>query len=561
MGDPVAQVLIMTGSIRRGLKNILVYAPVFAIVAAAFYLFVRVTLFFFNDYGWHERVLGVLLLLAETFILVHGTGYFLEIRSVLNKKKDFEPRADPVPELIDYPPVAIIMSAYKEPLDVVENTITTFYNLRYPNKRIYFLDDTRYDVPWDTPEKMATYRRSIENLCKFVGVDLFRRTWHGAKAGMINDWLDFIDGKSREGFEFYNFSRKPREEKEKYVIVFDADQNPFPDFVDALVAVMEANPRLAFVQTPQYYTNFEFNRISRAAGLQQVVFYEYICEGKSTKEASFCCGTNVMFRREALMDVGGFDETSVTEDFATSIKFHLKGWKTSFLNRVNAFGMGPEDLGGYFKQQFRWALGTVGLVKTVVSSFLKHRSKLTYAQWWEYLLSSTWYFVGFVFFIMMICPIMFILFDVPAYFAMPGLYLVVFLPYIVVTLVTFYWTLQKRNYRAGDLMTGQLLTFITFPVYMKAVTLALLGVKGQFGITPKGGSMSLPLRFLWPQLLIGAVSFIAMVWGINRLIYEQEPLGGIIANTFWCMYHAIILSAVLYFNRADESRENGGETQ
>ncbi|MDD5007634.1 MAG: glycosyltransferase family 2 protein [Syntrophorhabdaceae bacterium] len=527
--------------------------PILAIIFATIYLIVRILLFLITDYAWYEKVLALFLLIAELFILTHGIGYFFEIFSVIWRRKSFTVREDQIPKLSSYPPVAIVMPSYKEPLDVVENSLVTFYNISYPNKYIYFLDDTRYDIKWDTPEKMEAYKKAVEDLCRHIGVDLFRRKWHGAKAGIINDFLEFLDGKEKDGFRFYHYSGKTKQEIEKYMLVFDADSNPFPDFIEPLVAIMENNTKLAFVQTPQYYINFEFNRIARAAGLQQAVFYEYICEGKSSKDSTFCCGTNVLFRREALNDVGGFDETSVTEDFATSLQFHLKKWSTTYINRVRTFQIGPEDLGGYFKQQFRWSLGTIGLFTKVLSTFLRRPRGLTKLQWWEYFLSSTWYFIGFVFLFMMICPVIYIFLNIPTYFARPEFYFLIFIPYVVITLTTFYWTLKQRNYHIRDLLTGQLLTFITFPVYIKASILALAGIKGTFGITPKGVSKALPLRALWPQLVMAMLCFAAVVWGINRFIYEQEPAGGILVNTFWCLYHAGILFSVLYFNKPEES--------
>jgi len=280
-------------------------APVAAMALAAVYLIVRIILFMITDHVWYEKALALLLLMAEIFILVHGIGYFLEILSVAWTRRDFSRKELPTEPLPAYPPVAIVMPSYKEPLEVVKNSLITFYNLSYPNKYIYFLDDTRYDVPWDTPENMEAYKRSIEELCQYVGVDLFRRKWHGAKAGIINDFMEYLDGQTREGFVFHNYSKKIKKETERYMVVFDADSNPFPDFLEPLVARMEDNPELAFIQTPQYYINFDSNRIARAAGLQQTVFYEYICEGKASKDATFCCGTNVLFRREALKSVGG----------------------------------------------------------------------------------------------------------------------------------------------------------------------------------------------------------------------------------------------------------------
>ncbi|MBL6967290.1 MAG: glycosyltransferase [Desulfobacteraceae bacterium] len=533
-------------------RIILLLLPILCIVLAVLYLLVRTFLFLILDYQWYEKIVALFLLFAETFIIIHGIGYFLEIYHIVIRGKGLVQPDDSPPPLESYPPVAIIVASYKEPLEIVEDTLITFYNLTYPNKYIYFLDDTRYDLPGQDPEAMKRYRRSIDEMCERIGVDLFRRRWHGAKAGMINDFLDFIEGKQIEGFEFYNFSDKERAEKEKYIVVFDADQNPLPGFAEPLVARMEANPRLAFIQTPQYYTNFDTNRIARASGLQQAVFYEYICEGKSLSDAMFCCGTNVIFRREALMDVGGFDETSVTEDFATSLKFHLNGWRSAYLGKVLAFGMGPEDLGGYFKQQFRWALGTVGLFREVLGFFLRHPKKLAPIKWWEYFLSSTHYFIGMVFLILVICPIMYLFLNVPSYFADPEIYAIFFIPYFLLTVSMFFWTLRQRKYKFKDLVSGQLLLAITFPVYIKAAILGLIGIRGKFGITPKSGAMQLPLKALWAQLSLAVLNFSAIIWGLNRLFYEREPIAALTVNICWCFYHFLILSSVLYFNNPEQ---------
>lgn len=537
-----------TGKTRNGILLL----TVLCILLALLYLMVRTVLFVILDYFWYEKFVALLLLLAELFILTHGIGYFLEIYRVLTHGPSSGQQKPRPPFQGPYPPVAVIVSSFHEPLEVVEDTVITFYSLSYPNKHIYFLDDTRYGLPGQDPKEMAEYRRSIDEMCERIGVNLFRRKWRGAKAGMINDFLDFIGGKAREGFEFSNFSGKTPTEPIKYIVVFDADQNPLPGFVEPLVERMEAEPNLAFIQTPQYYTNFGVNRIARASGLQQAVFYEYICEGKSLSDAMFCCGTNVIFRREALVDVGGFDETSVTEDFATSLKFHLKGWGSAYSGRVLAFGMGPEDLGGYFKQQFRWALGTVGLLRTVLGYFVRHPKQLAYVKWWEYFLSSTHYLVGMVFLIMVTCPLLYLFLGVPSYFARPEIYVLFFVPYFVLTISIFFWTLKKRQYAVRDLVLGQLLLAVTFPVYIRASLLGLMGVRGSFGITPKGGSASLPLRALWVQILLATLNFSAIVWGVNRIVFEQEPLWAIVVNMFWCSYHFVILSSVFYFNHAEK---------
>lgn len=526
------------------------------LLSIVLYLIARTTLFIIADYAWYDKIFGFFLLMAQVFVLTHGFGYFLNLFRVVNAQ-DGQSSQDRLKtkELTDFPPVAIIVSSYKEPLKVVEDTLISFYNLTYPNKNIYFLDDTRYDLKgWD-PEEAREYRRQIDELCRRIGVNLFRRRWRGAKAGMINDFLNFLQGEPPEGFEFVSCVQgemvKPGQEQ--YIIVFDADQNPFPDFVETLVSRMEANLSVAFIQTPQYYSNFEYNRVARASGLQQAVFYEYICEGKSMQDAMFCCGTNVIFRREALMDVGGFDESSVTEDFATSLKFHLKGWHSAYLNKISAFGDGPEDLGGYFKQQFRWSLGTVGLFRTIAGRFLRNPRELPVYKWWEYMLSGTHYFVGWVLFILVVSPAVFILFNVPTYFARPEIYFMFYVPYIILTFSLFIWSLRQRRYRISEVINGVLLQAICFPVYMKAALLGILGYRGTFKTTPKGQSLSLPFYALWAQVGLALLCLVSMVWAGMRIYFERELILALSVNSFWCFYHFLILSAAVYFNHPLEA--------
>jgi len=522
-----------------------------AMLSIFLYLMARTTLFVISAQLWQEIAVGGLLLLAEGFTMLHAFGYFLNIYHGLAAADAPRITRDTVPELETYPPVAIVVASYKEPLDVLEDTLTCFYNLTYPNKHIYFLDDTRYDKPGEDPRQMAEYRASIDGLCQRIGVNLFRRPWRGAKAGMINDFLGQLEGKPVAEAVLTSFEERtgnPEEEAERYVIVFDADMNPLPDFVEPLVAFMEKFPKLAFIQTPQYYSNFETNLVAKAAGLQQAVFYEYICEGKSAQDAMFCCGTNVILRRQALLDVGGFDETSVTEDFATSLRFHIGGWSSAYLNKVCAFGMGPEDLGGYFKQQFRWALGTVGLLRSIGREFLRGPSRLPAAKWWEYFLSGTHYFVGWVFFVMAICPVLYLFTDMPSYFARPELYFLFFLPYIILTGTIFLYSMSQRKYGFRELAQGILLQAVSFPVYMQASLLALLGVRGSFGITPKGGSTSLPMYRLWPQLGLALVCLGAFAWGMLRVFHGDGPLLALLTNSAWCLYHFGILASTLHFN-------------
>lgn len=488
-----------------------------SLVAVIVYIIVRTLLLAYSGYSPLEKTFAVILLAGELFILVHGFGYGANLLNTLVRKSK-EPRRV---KLTTEPSVAILVASRHEPRDVLERTFLTINNINYANKQVYFLDDS-------TEER---YKFEAEELCEGCGLTLYRRTVRrGAKAGIVNDCLKALD--------------------QKYVAIFDADQNPMPDFLSSVIPIMEADPKLAFVQTPQFYSNIRSSAVARGAAFQQAVFYEYICEGKNTNDSMFCCGTNVVFRREALLSVGGLDESTVTEDFATSIKLHQKGWRSLYYNHVSAFGMGPIDLGGYFKQQFRWATGTITVMKKVLRGLLFRPFSLSLSQWWEYLLSSTYYLVGVAYFCMMVFPIIYLLLGIPSFFARAEIYFLAFVPYIVLSMSVFYAVLRSRNYRIRDLFLGQLLGEVTFPVYMRAALSSLIGVKIVFDVTEKGKVKALPYRVLWPQLSLALVAFIAVVWGLNRFYYERNS--AILVNSFWTFYHFMMLSSILYFNQ--ESR-------
>ncbi len=491
-----------------------------SIIATLVYIIVRTTLFLFADYGILEKLFAALLICAEFFVLLHGIGYALNILRVRTKERlrsDEEALLNIAPA--EQPSVAILVPARNEPKEILENTFITINNLNYQNKIIYLLDDS-------TEQR---YKKEAEELCREYNLKLFRRTkpWHGSKAGIVNDCLETLD--------------------QRYIAIFDADQKPLPDFLDAIIPILEKQKDISFVQTPQFYSNIDAGPVARASALQQAVFYEYICEGKSISDSMFCCGTNVIFRAEALKGVGGLDETTITEDFATSIKLHAAGWRSLYYNHVHVFGMAPEDLDAYFKQQFRWAAGTISVFKKALIRLLTKPFSLKPNQWAEYLLSSTYYFVGIAFWVLMICPVLYLLFNVPSFFARPEIYIFAFLPYIFLSLGIFYIVLKKRHYSPRDLFLGQLLGVAAFSVYIRAAFSAIFGVKISFGVTSKTKQKSISLIRLWPQLSMLFLNFVAIVWGVNRFIYELEP--AILVNGFWALYHSFVLSSIFYFNK------------
>lgn len=506
------------------LNYIIRYSKIFAVIALIFisiYFFVRTYFFLSSDYRGINLVFSIILLLAETQMIIHALGFMIDILRLNHKKTYFQKYKN----LENRPSVAIIVAAKNEPAEVLEKTFVTLDTVEYPQKNIYFLEDS------DDPRCIKRDKKLTEK----YGISFFQpKKLHGAKAGIINDFLKVC--------------------QEKYIAVFDADQNPMPDFLKKVVPIIEASEKIAFVQTPQFYSNVEYSPIAKAAEMQQAVFYESICEAKGSVNAMFCCGSNVILRVSALQDVGGFDEESITEDFATSIKFHLKGYHSVYYNHVCVFGLAPKSLQAYLKQQARWAGGTLGVFRIVLKKFLANPFALKLSQWWEYYLSGTYYLVGWVFFILMICPIVYILFGVPSYFTYPQAYLITFIPYYIATLLLFYATMKKRHYQITDVFHGIIMGSLSFPVLMTSTLLGFLGKKMRFEVTKKGASEVMPLLSLWPWFSIGGLNILAIGIGFAKLSTNPYALG---VNIFWCTYHLFILMHIVYFNqRVIDKKDN-----
>jgi cellulose synthase (UDP-forming) len=496
-----------------------------ALVCMLGYLCFRLGAMVGPGYTVADRVLALMLLAADLFLCLHGLGFFASVLKSSRRQVETSPDVFAVHA---WAPVAVLIAAYNESEEVLEETISSALAMDYPRFHLYLLDDST----------RAECREGSARLAARYGITLVSRTDRsGYKAGAINDLL-------------------PRLE-EPYIAVLDADQRPVHSWLQAVIPRLEADPRLAFVQVPQVYVNTEGLPVARTARYQQAVFFEYICEGKSESNAMYCCGSNVVLRREALLSIEVrqdgrrqfFDETSVTEDFATSLRLHASGWRTAYVNRTYVVGMGPETLAAYFTQQMRWAMGTLGVGLRALRLFLRRPRALSPAQWWEYLLSCSYYLIGCVNLVFLVSPIAFVLGGVRPLRAQSSLYLLVFLPYIATTVSFFFLGMKLRGHPVRAVWLATVLSFGTFWIYVKAALVALFGLKRAFGVTPKGVGGALPLRGLAVELgmlVASAATALIGAWHMWRL----GPDPAYVANTFWALYHVVLLSVLLlYFNR------------
>jgi cellulose synthase (UDP-forming) len=489
-------------------------------VSLFFYFILRVYVYYSAKLGFINSLFGFTLLLAETHSILQSLGFLSRIIRLNKPNANIYRRAKL--NLKNLPEVAILVPGRNEPLKVLEATFICLASLNYANKKIYFLDGSDHElIPAN--KKLAT---------KYGLIHFAPENPSKNKAEIINKILPTI--------------------KSKYVSVFDADQNPMPDFFLEIVPLIEYSKNIAFVQTPQLYTNINVGAIAKGAALQQSIFFENICEGKSVSNSMFCCGTNFIMQTEILKKVGGFDENSITEDFATSVLIHALGYKSIYYKHVRVFGMAPETLPAYFKQQYRWSGGTVGVIRKLLPLAYNGKIKLSFIQTWEYFLSATYYFTGWSFLILIMCPALYLLFNIPSYFANPYFYLATFVPYYILTLTTFYATMKKRNYKVSDVFIGTIMSSLSFPILIQSTLSALLNKKMIFQITNKGKGEVFPIWMLWPWIFVIIINVAAIVQGVLRYNENHYAIG---INIFWCSYHLLLLISIFKFNKMPITKE------
>jgi len=454
---------------------------------------VPLALFYFAWLLQGERVghpvLYVLLIGAELFNAAQALGFWWTCSRDRRRRR---PVWDGPP-----PEVDVLIPVFDEPVTVVEPTVRAATEMTGADVRVHLLDDGARD-------EMAA-------MAVRLGAGYIRREGsEGAKAGNINHALTRTDG--------------------EFVAVLDCDHVPEPHFLEAMLGNF-ADERMAFVQAPQYYANWDRGEVPAAAWGQQALFFGPIARGKDGHEAMFCCGTNVVFRRVALEQVGGFPAESVTEDFELSVHLHERGWRSRYVPEVLAHGLGPEDMASYVSQQQRWSRGCLAALPAVLRSALPARLKL------QYMLSASYFLSGWTVLVYMSFPTVRLLTGAqPLAATSADQFLAHFAPYFGLSLL------------AVTALGGGTYTFKAFAlqaasfwIHVQSTVLTLLGRRGGFVVTPKEGVEGRQPRAVAPALAAIALLSAVAVYGLLR---DRDP--ATLNNVAFAALHiAVLLSGVM----------------
>ena len=255
------------------------------------------------------------------------------------------PVAPPAPDV--WPAVTVQLPLFNEKY-VAERLIRAARALDYPNLEIQVLDDSVDDTR-DVVDAIAA---------KLGGVEVIRRTHRdGFKAGALAHGLSVARG--------------------DLVAVFDADFVPEPDFLRRMVPWLVANKRVGLAQARWGHLNAGESWLTAAQAtlLDGHFVVEHAARHRGGRWFNFN-GTAGVWRRDAIVDAGGWSADTLTEDLDLSYRAQLAGWKFVYVDDVVAPAELPSSLAAFKGQQHRWAKGSVQTARKLLPTIWRSRAPL-----------------------------------------------------------------------------------------------------------------------------------------------------------------------------------------
>ena len=313
------------------------------------------------EYMLAKIVLGstyaVLWFLSVAFVVAIGLG-LLRIfiaTSLALLQRVFESRA---PVLNYEPSVSVLIAAYNEET-VIRRTIESVLHSSYPLREVIVIDDGSQD---GTAEAVRAAYAGDPRVTLMVKEN-------GGKSSALNLGIESAVG--------------------EVLFCIDADTQLDSEairrlaghFQDSKVGAVAGNVRvgnpvniITFWQSLEYTTSQNLDR--RAYALLNAI--------------TVVPGAIGAWRASAVKQVGGYLNDTLAEDMDLTWRLRMADFRLVNEPDAYAFTEAPQSFGGFFRQRFRWAYGTL-------QCLYKHRRALFHHQWFGWLaLPALWLFqVGF----------------------------------------------------------------------------------------------------------------------------------------------------------------------
>jgi cellulose synthase/poly-beta-1,6-N-acetylglucosamine synthase-like glycosyltransferase len=243
----------------------------------------------------------------------------------------------PVPKAhFDELPVVTIQLPLFNEMYVVDRLVDAVCAIDYPREKleIQVLDDS-------TDETCAIAENAVRRHAA-AGIDIkyiHRTDRSGYKAGALEAAMHVARG--------------------NFIAIFDADFIPEPDFLMATVHHF-TDAKVAMVQTRWGHLNEDYSLLTK---IQAILLDAHFVLEHGSRNRGGCFfnfnGTAGIWRREAIIDGGGWQHDTLTEDLDLSYRTQLRGWQFVFLPGHVAPAELPVEMNAFKSQQHRWAKGSI----------------------------------------------------------------------------------------------------------------------------------------------------------------------------------------------------------
>ena len=275
---------------------------------------------------------------------LHLLGVYLKAKKIPLEKDSIEEK--------DFPTVTVQLPVYNE-LYVIERLIDRVCEFDYPSNKleIQVLDDS-------TDETKDIISRSIK-VHRSNGVDishLRRSDRNGYKAGALEE----ATGKAKGDF----------------IAIFDADFLPRKDFLKKTIPHFQ-DKTIGVVQTRWDHLNLDYSLLTRVQGFALDAHFSIEQTGRNRSDHFINFnGTAGVWRKETIVDAGGWQSDSLTEDLDLSYRAQLKGWKFHYLEEIESPAELPVTMTAIKSQQFRWTKGAAEVAKKLLMKVLRSNASI-----------------------------------------------------------------------------------------------------------------------------------------------------------------------------------------
>ena len=365
-----------------------------------------------------------------------------------------------------FPSVTVQLPVFNE-LYVVERLIDAVAAFDYPKQllEIQVLDDSTDETVSVIEKKVEAYQSQGINI-----KHIRRSDRKGFKAGALQYGLERAHG--------------------EFITIFDADFLPEKDFLLNTIGNFDQE-NIGLVQTRWGHINENYSTLTKLQAFGLDAHFSVEQDGRS-HAGSFINfnGTAGVWRKQCILDAGGWSADTLTEDLDLSYRAQMKGWKFKFLEDVVAPAELPVLMPAIKSQQFRWNKGAAETAKKNLGKVLKTKVGFVHKIHAIFHLLNSSVFVCLLFAALLSIPMLFIKDANPKFnhlFNLGSIFLIGFF-----SIAYFYWIASKSLHpiKSGIYYLKTFPVFITVSMGLSlhnavAVMEGFLGFKSPFIRTPK----------------------------------------------------------------------------